>query len=136
MSLLPTSVKQSVSYSSLTIRRAEVALCCSSFKLSLFTTMRNHSVPLPTIAEQIGLQNNYTKKALSETKAEAELMWLIKVGLLRREVDGQGLTDSFRLTPLGRQIIARWEKQGNSLPNPTMTERMINISNRWLRLSL
>ncbi|BAU63340.1 hypothetical protein STA3757_07040 [Stanieria sp. NIES-3757] len=136
MSSPATKVKQSVSYSSQITKRAEIALCCSSFKLNLFTAMVNHSVPLPTIADQIGLQNNYTKKALSETKAEAELMWLIKVGILRREVDGQGLTDSFRLTPLGRQIIAKWQKQGNSLPNPTMTERIINIVNRWLRLSL
>jgi hypothetical protein len=136
MSSLPNRVNQSVSYSRLIIRRAEVALCCSSFKLSLFTAMLNHGVPLPTIAEQVGLQNNYTKKVLSETQAEAELMWLIKVGLLRREVDGQGLTDSFRLTPLGRQIVTKWEKQGNSLPNPTMSERMINIFNRSLRLSL
>jgi hypothetical protein len=136
MSSLPNRVNQSVSYSRLITRRAEVALCCSSFKLSLFTAMLNHGVALPTIAEQVGLQNNYTKKVLSETQAEAELMWLIKVGILRREVDGQGLTDSFRLTPLGRQIVTKWEKQGNSLPNPTMSERMINIFNRSLRLSL
>ncbi|AFZ37460.1 hypothetical protein Sta7437_3978 [Stanieria cyanosphaera PCC 7437] len=136
MSFLPARAKQSVSYSSLTITRAEIALCCSSFKLSLFTAMLNHGVPLPTIAESSGLQNNYTKKALSENQAEAQLIWLIKVGVLRREVDGQGLTDSFRLTPLGRQIVTKWEKQGNSLPNPTMSERIINLFNRWSRLSL
>ena len=30
---------------------------------------------------------------------------LIKVGVLRREVDGQGLTNRVRLTPLGREIL-------------------------------
>ena len=30
---------------------------------------------------------------------------LISVGVLRREVDGQGLTSRFRLTPLGRQLL-------------------------------
>ena len=36
---------------------------------------------------------------------ENELRWLITVGVLRREVDGQGLTSRFRLTPLGRQLL-------------------------------
>ena len=27
------------------------------------------------------------------------------MGVLRREVDGQGLTSRFRLTPLGRQLL-------------------------------
>ena len=30
---------------------------------------------------------------------------LIKIGVLRREVDGQGLTSKIRLTPLGRQML-------------------------------
>ena len=40
----------------------------------------------------------------SET-LENDLRWLISVGVLRREVDGQGLTSRFRLTPLGRQLL-------------------------------
>jgi hypothetical protein len=36
---------------------------------------------------------------------ENDLLWLICVGVLRREVDGQGLTSRFRLTPLGRQLL-------------------------------
>ena len=36
---------------------------------------------------------------------EDDLRWLISVGVLRREVDGQGLTSRFRLTPLGRQLL-------------------------------
>lgn len=36
---------------------------------------------------------------------EDHLLWLINVGVLRREVDGQGLTSRFRLTPLGRQLL-------------------------------
>ena len=36
---------------------------------------------------------------------ENDLLWLISVGVLRREVDGQGLTSRFRLTPLGRQLL-------------------------------
>ncbi|MFL0730951.1 MAG: Npun_F0494 family protein [Prochlorococcus sp.] len=36
---------------------------------------------------------------------EAAFRWLITVGVLRREVDGQGLTARIRLTPLGRQLL-------------------------------
>ena len=36
---------------------------------------------------------------------EKSFRWLIKLGILRREVDGQGLTSKIRLTPLGREIL-------------------------------
>ena len=44
---------------------------------------------------------------------ENELRWLITVGVLRREVDGQGLTSRFRLTPLGRQLLDEQPDQLN-----------------------
>jgi hypothetical protein len=96
--------------------------------------MGNQSVPLPTIAGETGRQKGYSQKSLSEATVERDLMWLIKVGLLRREVDGQGITDSFRLTPLGRQLVEKWESQGGSLPKPSWWERLVNSINRWLRL--
>ena len=36
---------------------------------------------------------------------EEAFRWLIKVGILRREVDGQGLTESVRVTPFGKAIL-------------------------------
>ncbi len=36
---------------------------------------------------------------------EHSFRWLIKLGILRREVDGQGLTSRIRLTPFARQMI-------------------------------
>lgn len=41
-------------------------------------------------------------------RAEAHFIWLIRLGVLRREVDGQGLTERVRLTPLGRRVISHW----------------------------
>ena len=117
-----------------TISRAEQALSCSPFKLDLFVAMRNSSVPLPTIAEENGIKNNYTKEAIAENDAESYLVWLINVGLLRREVDGQGLTDSFRLTPLGRTIVSQWESSGN-IPAPSVSDKFVNWLNRWLKWS-
>lgn len=46
--------------------------------------------------------SNWFKRASS---VESAFRWLIKIGVLRREVDGQGLTSKIRLTPLGRQIL-------------------------------
>jgi len=36
---------------------------------------------------------------------ENSFLILIKIGILRREVDGQGLTSKIRLTPMARQIL-------------------------------
>ena len=41
---------------------------------------------------------------------EAAFRWLITIGILRREVDGQGLTSSVRLTPLGRKMLEQTPK--------------------------
>jgi hypothetical protein len=96
--------------------------------------MKDNSVPLPNMAEATGVQRGYTQKSLSEQRVEKELLWLIKVGILRREVDGQGITDSFRLTPLGRQLIAQWENNKQMWQEPSWWERCLNILTRWFSL--
>lgn len=124
---------KTVGYSDPTVNRAERAICCTSFRLELFTDMIHQSVPLPTIADRTGVENGYSNKPLKESDVEAQLMWLIQVGLLRREVDGQGLTDSFRLTPLGRQIVNKFTKQNKSLPKPSLFDRLQNWLSGWVR---
>ena len=109
---------------------------CSPFTLKLFDTMIGHSVSLMAIAGSAGLKHQYTQTALAELRAEGELLWLIQVGLLRREVDGQGLTDSFRVTPLGRQIIQRWHDRRSSQFVPSWRDHLSNAINRWLRLPI
>ncbi len=110
---------------------------CTPLQLKLLVTMVNQSVSLIAIAGQAGLHNQYTHKPLSEMAAENELLWLIQVGLLRREVDGQGLTDSFRLTPLGRQLVQKWqESQDPACSRPTFRDRFYNALDRWLRLPI
>jgi hypothetical protein len=123
-----------IEYSEPTVKRAERALACSRFQLPLFVAMQKGSVPLSAIASQKGYQNQYTERPTPELVVENDLMWFIQVGLLRREVDGQGITDTFRLTPLGHQITRKWEQQGGRLPKPSFWERLLNFTNRWLRL--
>ncbi len=125
----------SINYSQATIVRATRALSCSPFKLNLFTQMQKQGISLQIISGVPGITKNYVTKNLTESQAESYLVWLINVGLLRREVDGQGLTDSFRLTPLGRQLISQWESGGN-FPKPSAKDRLYNFINRWLQWSL
>ncbi|MEP0752142.1 hypothetical protein NDA03_07910 [Trichocoleus sp. Lan] len=125
---------QSIQYSPGSVSRAERAMRCSPFLLPLFAAMRSTSVPLQAIAGASGVQHQYTRHPVRELGAESSLLWLIQVGILRREVDGQGITDSFRLTPLGRQLVEKWELQGGSWPTPSFSDRFYNALNRWFRL--
>lgn len=129
-----TKATQPIQYSRFTVERAERALRCTPFKLPLFVAMQQHSVELKAIAAKAGLQNGYTDRPVIELAAESDLVWLIQVGLLRREVDGQGLTDSFRLTPLGHQLLERWQIQGQRRSRPSLSDRINNALSRWARL--
>jgi hypothetical protein len=122
----------SIQYSPRTTRRAERAVRCAPFQFALFNTMRRQGVGLKAIAGKAGVSNAYTRKPVLELAAESELLWLIQVGLLRREVDGQGLTDSFRLTPLGQQFVEKWRLK--ALSAPSLGDRLYNALSRWVRL--
>lgn len=123
-----------ISYPVKTIDRAELALRCAPFHLALFAKMRWESVSVPKLAGDLGINAGYTRYPLSELSVESATNWLIQVGMLRREVDGQGLTDSFRLTPLGLELIEKWEKTGGALPPANMLDRAKNWTSRWIRL--
>ncbi|MBR8830462.1 MAG: hypothetical protein N5P05_000064 [Chroococcopsis gigantea SAG 12.99] len=129
-----STLSKSLTYPIATITRADQAWRCSPFQIPLFGAMVSNSIPLQNIAGDAGVKAKYTLKAISEARAESNLLWLIKVGILRREVDGQGITDSFRLTPLGRILLDRW--QGQIIPKPSLWEKIINSLNRWLSLPL
>lgn len=122
----------SIQYPGSTVKRAELAMRCAPFQLHLFNTMCWQSVALTAIADQAGFQHHYTRRVLPELVAESQLLWLIQVGVLRREVDGQGLTDSFRLTPLGRLIVERWQQMAPR--SASFSDRLRNNYHRWLRL--
>ncbi len=92
-------------YSATAYQRARRAWILSPFRLALFQRLRDQGVALGQIAGSQGYQLGYTVRPLRERQAEDELMWLIQVGVLRREVDGQGITDSYRLAPLGQQLL-------------------------------
>lgn len=130
MNAIESPESKSIEYPDNTIERAKLALRCSPFRLSLFSTMRDQSVQLNAIVLESGFEKGYTKSQLTELACENNLLWLIQVGLLRREVDGQGITDSFRLTPLGRQLVEKYQKEGGEIPQATVCDK---VKNRLIR---
>jgi hypothetical protein len=131
MSTVEYQNSQTLVYPRQSIERAERSLLCSPFNPSLFTTMGKQSIPLGAIANDNGVKQGYTKQPLSELVCDHALGWLILVGVLRREVDGQGITDSFRLTPLGHQLV---NQLTTNWRQPTWRDRLYNFLTRWLRL--
>jgi hypothetical protein len=109
-----------------TVRRAEVALRCAPFTLKLFAEMAKSGILLRAIAGAEGLKHQYLSRPTNLVWTENSLLWLIQVGILRREVDGQGITDSFRLTPLGHHLLDKWKAQVQ-FPAATIGDRIQNL---------
>lgn len=63
---------------------------------------------------------------LTASRIEDDFIWLIQLGVLRREVDGQGLTERVRLTPMGRECLSCWT---GAIPRASLPQRL----HHWLR---
>lgn len=100
-------MQSNIAYSDAIYRRAERALRCSPFTRRSIETLRDRSVDLSEISGQRGLDLGFTTHAVPELAAESAMAWLIQVGALRHEVDGQGITSRYRLSLIGRQLLDR-----------------------------
>lgn len=120
-------------YSQLSVIRAEKALMSCPFTLKLLSDMSRQGVALKAIAAAEGIKNGYLIQSANLKTVENSLLWLIDVGVLRREVDGQGITDSFRLTPLGYEIWEKWSKNSLEKPSATWRDRVENLFNQSMR---
>ena len=65
--------------------------------------------------------SQHCSRSLGSERVEAHWIWLIQVGVLRREVDGQGLTERVRLTPMGRDLLNQWPGE---IPTAPLVERL------------
>ena len=88
------------------LQRAQKAFRCLPFNWNFYKEVQVHGLD----AEQVFLQKELyqeaeTKWFHSKSDVEDTFRWLITIGVLRREVDGQGLTSKIRLTPLGRVVL-------------------------------
>ena len=87
-------------------RRAKEGIRNCPFNLFLFQSLQKESLGAQDVFEN---KSNYLSQEFifinSSLFIENEFLKLIKIGVLRREVDGQGLTSKVRLTPIGRQVL-------------------------------
>jgi hypothetical protein len=124
--------KDFAAYEPKILRRAEIALQCAPFTVKLFADMATQGVNLRAIAGSDGVKNQYLTSPTSLIIAENSLLWLIQVGVLRREVDGQGITDSFRLTPMGHFLLDKWHTK-SSFPVANIGDRFQNF---WAQIQI
>ena len=87
-------------------RRAKKGIRNSPFNLLLFENLQNGSLSAQNVL--LDKSKYLTQEFMfinSSSFIENEFLKLIKIGVLRREVDGQGLTSKVRITPIGRQVL-------------------------------
>ena len=90
------------------MRRARQAMRCLPFRLCFYGALEQGALSSSQLAARADWRR-ITRRRLSANRTEDHLIWLIQLGVLRREVDGQGLTERVRLTPLGREVLSRWD---------------------------
>jgi len=87
-------------------RRAKKGIRSCPFNLYLFQSLQKGSLSAQNVFEN---KSKYLNKEFMFIKSslfiENEFLKLIKIGVLRREVDGQGLTSKVRITPIGRKVL-------------------------------
>ena len=87
-------------------RRAKKGIRNCPFNLLLFQSLQKESLSAQDVFEN---KSKYLSQEFmfinSSLFIENEFLKLIKIGVLRREVDGQGLTSKVRITPIGRQVL-------------------------------
>ena len=87
-------------------RRAKKGIRNCPFNLFLFQSLQKDSLSAQDVFENKSKYLNQDFIFISSSLLiENEFLNLIKIGVLRREVDGQGLTSKVRITPIGRQIL-------------------------------
>jgi len=86
------------------LQRARQALRCLPFRRAFYQLLEDGAISSVDLAARSD-QASLCRRALSSSQVEDHFIWLIQLGVLRREVDGQGLTERVRLTPLGRDLL-------------------------------
>ncbi len=87
-------------------RRAKEGIRNCPFNFFLFQSLQKGSLSAQNIFLNKSKYLNQEYMFInSPLFIENEFLKLIKIGVLRREVDGQGLTAKVRITPIGRQVL-------------------------------
>ena len=86
--------------------RAKKGIRNCPFNLLLFQNLQKESLSAQDVFENKSKYLNQEFMFINSSLfIENEFLKLIKIGVLRREVHGQGLTSKFRITPIGRKVL-------------------------------
>lgn len=89
------------------LQRAAQAMRCLPLQRAFYALVDQQAIGSQELSQhpQAG---QLCRQRLGWEQLEDQFIWLIQLGVLRREVDGQGLTHRVRLTPMGRQLLLQW----------------------------
>ena len=102
------------------LRRARQSLRCLPFRRAFYEEVDRRAIS----ASELCARADWSQLVFAPfgvERAEAHFGWLILLGVLRREVDGQGLTERVRLTPMGRSLLLSWQGE---VPRAGLGERI------------
>jgi len=109
------------------LARAALSLRCLPFRRRFYEVVGEQPLSSTELAARTEAPAPFTFLPLSSDRTEDHFLWLIRLGVLRREVDGQGLTERVRLTPMGRQLLRRWPGE---IPRAGRRERILEALRR------
>ena len=107
------------------LQRARQAIRCLPFSREFYTVLEQGALSSGELSSRTDW-GELCRSRLNRSRTEDELIWLIQLGVLRREVDGQGLTERVRLTPMGRDLLHAWP---GAIPAAALPQRL----QHWLR---
>ncbi|AFY28353.1 Npun_F0494 family protein [Cyanobium gracile] len=109
------------------LARAALSLRCLPFRRRFYEAVGEGPLSSTELVRRAEGPPPFTFLPLSGDRTEDHFLWLIRLGVLRREVDGQGLTERVRLTPMGRQVLRRWSGE---IPRAGRRERILEALRR------
>ena len=87
-------------------KRAKKGIRNCPFNLFLFQSLQKGGLSAQNVFENKSKYLNHDFMFINSSSfIENQFLKLIKIGVLRREVDGQGLTSKVRITPIGRKVL-------------------------------
>ena len=104
----------------LALDRADRSLRCLPFRRAFYEEVADQ----PISSAELCRREDWPSLVFAPfgpERAEDHFIWLIRLGVLRREVDGQGLTERVRLTPMGRTLLKRWSGE---IPRAGLRDRI------------
>lgn len=124
------SAWESTSSGARSLARARQALPCMPYRRAFYSLLLRQGLSSDELAHRSD-RSLLCPRFPGISACEDQLIWLIRLGVLRREVDGQGLTERVRLTPLGRQVLADWPDE---IPAASVWSRLVHgLRRRWPR---